>query len=65
MGTRVHLDEEECWCGPLYIRPCPECETKGDIHGATCWNCKGAMFVAGQYDDENVIPIHIEFEEED
>jgi hypothetical protein len=54
----------DCWCNPIVIRPCPECED-GTLAGRLCWRCDGAGFSECDEDDEDAMVCHDVTDDED
>lgn len=40
-------DNEDCWCGPDLLQPCPECPVEpGNVRARPdCWRCGGKGLV--------------------
>lgn len=52
-GDRPHTSfAGECWCNPVVLKVCPECEDEWDGDGF-CWKCGGeGLVVCEEYEQE-------------
>lgn len=64
MGVREHADRD-CWCDPIYLRQCNECDGRGedtDGRKKACWACKGAGVLRCDKAHDQAFSLHMEFE---